>query len=136
MLRKKLFIRRRIVENAFGIMSARYRILLRPINLSPINAENVVKATCVLHNFLRSKSDSVYCSPNFMDLEGASGNIAQGLWRAEAVATSSFALQPTSARNFARTASDVRNTFANYFVKDGVVPWQWAHAGVAPPSSA
>lgn len=124
MLRKQLFMLRRIVENAFGIMSARYRILLRPIGLSPINVENVVKVTCVLRNFLHSKSDSVYCSPKFMDSESASGNIAQGLWGAEAAATSPFGLQPTSATNFTRTASNVRDTFAKYFVK-GVVPWQW-----------
>lgn len=40
------------MENAFGILAARWGIYNTTINLEPINVENAVKATCVLHNFL------------------------------------------------------------------------------------
>ena len=44
---------RRVVENAFGIMSAKWRVFRRPMGVSPQNAELVVKAACCLHNYVR-----------------------------------------------------------------------------------
>ncbi|KAJ8353056.1 hypothetical protein AAFF_G00115100 [Aldrovandia affinis] len=41
-----------IVENTFGILSAQWR-MYRVIGTSPGNVEKCVKATCVLHNFIR-----------------------------------------------------------------------------------
>lgn len=46
-----LFFDRRCVENAFGILVSRWRIYERQINMEPRNADIIVKATCVLHNF-------------------------------------------------------------------------------------
>ena len=43
---------RRIVENAFGIMTQRFRIYQRRIQLFPPTAVKIVQATVVLHNFL------------------------------------------------------------------------------------
>lgn len=44
---------RRIIENAFGIMAMKWRIYRRPINTEVAVAENIVKATVCLHNWLR-----------------------------------------------------------------------------------
>ncbi|RXN14784.1 nuclease HARBI1 [Labeo rohita] len=44
---------RRIVENAFGIMAAQFRVYHRVMELSPCNAEKIVQATTILHNFIR-----------------------------------------------------------------------------------
>ena len=43
---------RRIVENAFAILAQRWRIYGRRLNVQPDNVDKLVKATCVLHNFL------------------------------------------------------------------------------------
>ncbi|XP_075162741.1 uncharacterized protein LOC142235371 [Haematobia irritans] len=51
---------RRIVENAFGIIASRFRILLGTINLSPAKTRIVVLAICYLHNFLKSKTPNAY----------------------------------------------------------------------------
>ncbi|XP_047499503.1 uncharacterized protein LOC125045951 [Penaeus chinensis] len=50
---------RRVVENAFGILSQRFRIYQRTLNLLPDNADNVIFATCILHNYLRDNATNV-----------------------------------------------------------------------------
>ena len=42
---------RRVVENAFGIMSQRFRIFNHPIPLLPDRVEIVTMTACCLHNF-------------------------------------------------------------------------------------
>ena len=42
---------RRIVENAFGILVQHWRIFSRKLSLLPENADSVIKAFVVLHNF-------------------------------------------------------------------------------------
>lgn len=46
---------RRIVENAFGIMSNRFQCLLTTMSLQPKRVESVTLACCCLHNLLRDK---------------------------------------------------------------------------------
>lgn len=53
---------RRIVENAFGILCNRFRVILRsPILLSPEKVEKTVLCCCTLHNFLRPGLQSIAC---------------------------------------------------------------------------
>ena len=44
---------RRVVENAFGILANRFRVLMTAINLAPEKVETIVLASCLLHNYLR-----------------------------------------------------------------------------------
>jgi hypothetical protein len=46
---------RRYVECAFGILSNKWRIFQRPLNVSPDFAVDIVKVCVVLHNFFRER---------------------------------------------------------------------------------
>ncbi|KAK8776313.1 hypothetical protein V5799_030340 [Amblyomma americanum] len=67
---------RRCAENAFGITVARWRILLRTINLHPKNVDYVVKATCVLHNFILTLNSQVN---GYVDKEDNLGKYSETL---------------------------------------------------------
>lgn len=43
---------RRVVENAFGHLKARFRRLLKGIEMAPRHVLSMIKCACVLHNFL------------------------------------------------------------------------------------
>ena len=49
---------RRVVENAFGIMSTRFRVFHKDVPLSPEKVQTIVMATCSLHNFLMRNATS------------------------------------------------------------------------------
>nr|XP_055053261.1 uncharacterized protein LOC129438525 [Misgurnus anguillicaudatus] len=105
---------RLVVECAFGILSVRWRMYRRVIATSPEVAEVCVKATCVLHNFLRMKT-----------LEG--GRCAH---RAELTidpSSASDALRDAprmGSNNATRRAIEFRETYCAYFNQEGAVPWQ------------
>lgn len=46
---------RRVVENAFGILSKKWRVYKGPIELKEDTTIKVILATCILHNYLRVK---------------------------------------------------------------------------------
>ncbi|XP_077279076.1 uncharacterized protein LOC143906704 [Temnothorax americanus] len=70
---------RRVVENAFGIMTARWRIYHKPMNTSLATTESIVQATVCLHNFMMTRD--CYCNNNFADHMDCHGIIANGAWR-------------------------------------------------------
>lgn len=78
---RRLSRARRVIENAFGILTARWRILLSPLQMHPSSAEKVVKATVLLHNFLKM-NDGTYCPPDYVDQYEGDHTI-YGLWRKE-----------------------------------------------------
>ena len=50
----------RVSENAFGVMSNRFRCLLSNLQLLPDTATAVVRACCLLHNLLHRKCGKGY----------------------------------------------------------------------------
>lgn len=53
----RLSLARRLVENAFGILTQRFRIFCRRIKLAPENVDYIILSTCVIHNFLCEQKD-------------------------------------------------------------------------------
>ncbi|KAH9361526.1 hypothetical protein HPB48_001372 [Haemaphysalis longicornis] len=117
---------RRCVENAFGITAAMWRILLRTIHLHPDNVDFVIKAACILHNFL-----TVLNKPAHVDTEDQFGNVVAGCWRQNIQRVQVddgephfFDLETTQARNYNLNAAAVRDLFTAYTCSpDGEVPW-------------
>ncbi|XP_061716935.1 uncharacterized protein LOC133524806 [Cydia pomonella] len=111
---------RRIVENAFGIIAARFRIYRTQMNLSPETIGSVVRATCALHNYLTSSSLS-YASSECFDIENfEEGTITSGLTTR---ASTLEPLQRTIQGRAPQIANQIRSQFMTYFVSEGKVPW-------------
>ncbi|KAL1472267.1 hypothetical protein MTO96_023087 [Rhipicephalus appendiculatus] len=72
---------RRLIENAFGIMSSRWRILGRAFRASENTTEDIVRACMVLHNCLLQESSHsrlTYNPPGYVDHEDWEGRCMEG----------------------------------------------------------
>ena len=106
---------RRIVENAFGILAQRFRLYNRRLQLKPTTVKFIVKATCVLHNYLREHSTiaATYANlnPNHIPYLGTNGAIIR--------------LEALNGYRSAKEARIIRNKFKQYFNSpEGAVTWQ------------
>ena len=115
---------KRIIENTFRIMAARFRIFRRPIVAKVETVESITKACVGLHNYLmedRFADDNTYCLPGFVDSPHSGDE-----WRKEIPGDNGFIpLTRTGSNNYTRDAKRVRNLFSAYFnSSDGAVPWQ------------
>lgn len=116
---------RRVIENSFGILAARWRVLNNRMYCDPKNAEKIVLATVALHNFIKSDEENgaLYCPPKFTDWEDENGEVRQGEWRYEVeTPMSRFRI---GANNSSRSVFALRDSLADYFIREGTVPFQW-----------
>lgn len=96
---------RRVVENAFGILTQKWRIFLRPIDVEVKTATNIVKAACCLHNFVMVHCLSESCQDN------ADGSPDEGT---DESTPALLSFTPTN-RRATNAAFEVRDHFVNYF---------------------
>ena len=68
---------RRVTENAFGILTNRFRGFTTRMCLDPNKATIITLATLVLHNMLRRISYKSYTPEGFIDMETESGDIIE-----------------------------------------------------------
>jgi hypothetical protein len=104
---------RRCVENAFGILANRFRVLLNPICLSPAKVDKIVMASCALHNLLRTLAPDNYVQvPNNAQTHQITQVMLPG-----AVAA--------GRRSSTNKGKQIREQLADYFCsKDGSLSWQ------------
>ncbi|CAN7949215.1 unnamed protein product, partial [Ixodes pacificus] len=117
---------RRLIENAFGIMASRWRILRRAFRASEETTKNIVKACVALHNFLlknSAMSRSAYNPPGYVDSEDWQGNLTHGSWRNDDRGLPLRDMAGLGSHS-PGTALAVRDRLATYFLNDGKVPWQ------------
>lgn len=96
---------RRYIECTFGILSNKWRIFHRPLNVQPDFATDIVKACIVLHNYIRDRDG--YVVEDTTSITGLED------------------IQGTSTTRGGLKANNVRNILCKYFVSSvGSIPWQ------------
>ena len=106
----KLSRARRVVENTFGILANRFRILLTTIPLGVEKVELITQTCCVLHNFILNRKPH-YWQGNEDMVEGQNLPQLRGV-------------SHQGATNSTHNAKEVREKFKQYFNTVGQVPWQ------------
>ncbi|XP_066596251.1 uncharacterized protein [Prorops nasuta] len=101
---------RRVVENAFGILSQKFRIYNKRIQAKPENVDLTVLATCVLHNFIK-------------EIDGNNGhNMSITEFNETPRMLTNLHLQ---GGNSTMSAFAIRDLYKDYFNSTiGSVPWQ------------
>lgn len=100
---------RRVVENSFGLLSNKFRILLTKIHLSPPKVELIAKTCCVLYNFIRNRSPV---------LDIINDEETQDLCQMKSIYTNQ------GGNRSINMAYIIRDEFLKYFNGPGKVPWQ------------
>lgn len=75
----RLSMARRIVENAFGILAARFQVLLRTMQQDPDVVQEIVEACVCLHNLMRMRYQGLHAG--LTDMEDSEHNSIPGTWR-------------------------------------------------------
>lgn len=109
---------RRTAENAFGILSQRWRVYRGPIGSSVNTTKLIVQATCVLHNFLCEKDIAARRGPgSYSSLTPEDRGEVGGLVDITDLG---------GTHNYPRQAGRIRDEYVQYFSGPGAVPWQLA----------
>ena len=126
---------RRIIENCFGILAARWRVFRRPIRVSVYLVQKIIEAAVCLHNYLRLTDNAMYCPQGFVDCEDSSGRLQQGEWRnIVAGDVGAFRTMETPRGRPQIDAALIRQALTSYFITDqGSLPWQWQHVRSTGP---
>ena len=107
---------RRVVENAFGILVSRFRVMMTTIELPPKTVRDVVMTCVVLHNILRSQYQGQHGAQQPGDDDDGDvpgyGRLIFG------------AADGGRDRNPAREAKRLRDYLKDYFNNEGAVAWQ------------
>ncbi|CAG9124613.1 unnamed protein product [Plutella xylostella] len=98
---------RRFIECTFGIFANKWRIFHRPLNVDVEFAVDIIKAACVLHNYVKQRDGNKF-EDTFEGLPNSIIETTQNVRRGGPMLTT------------------VREEFANYFVsEEGKLDWQW-----------
>ncbi|XP_036339354.1 putative nuclease HARBI1 [Rhagoletis pomonella] len=116
---------RRVIENSFGILTARWRVLRTTIECCPESCEKIVLACIALHNFIMlNDQNRWYCPENYVDQVKAGNVVHLGEWRREIENDRSLLAMRSAVRRGPATAFNLRDKLANYFINEGYLPFQ------------
>lgn len=114
---------RRVVENAFGLLSGKFRVFRAPIPLKTATVRSLVKATICLHNFLIDRNAIDVDCERVVDREDLQqGILVPGDWRDNP----HEALQSIKSQTgrIPTDAKMLRLQLSEYFLNEGAVEWQ------------
>lgn len=104
---------RRYIECSFGILANKWRIFHRSIDVRKEFAVAIIKACCVIHNYEWERDG--------FKLEPITGFKLEDTLYVPVTVEEIPTCQPSRGN---RTSIQDRHRFADYFVGEGVVPWQ------------
>ena len=111
---------RRVVENAFDILTQRWRCILSCMHQHPVNVVKVVEACTTLHNLISTRITLLQA--NEVGREDDQGNVVPGAWCANIQLTDTDAMA-AGRPNF--EGKQIRNYLMDYYNSDiGRLPWQ------------
>lgn len=125
---------RRTIENAFGILTARWQILQKPLSMSLENSEMLFKALVCLHNFIMIGEEELpvfnrrYCPPDYVDQEDYI--VKEGRWRQQHSAYFKD-LGRVGSNRAGAVPKGLQNYLRDYFVSptgESQAPWQYEAA--------
>ena len=111
---------RHVVENAFGILSHRFRCFLTTMQLQPDNINLITMCACVLHNLMLTRYPNAVLEvdrehPDTQDLIPSAWRLDQQLQ----------GLIPLTGHHSQREAKDQCDYLSHYYMfPAGAVPWQ------------
>lgn len=110
-----------IVENGFGILANRWRVLHTPLGVTPDRARQIVLACITLHNLLRKRYPQLVRGE--VDEFDDEGNVVvRGQWREGLILTPGHNLV---GNRIQREAKMQRNYLCDYYNSPiGALPWQ------------
>lgn len=121
---------RRVVENAFGIMTSKWRVLSRTMTCNPERAKKIVSACTALHNYFMDHHYQTYFPAALVDYYDESGKFQPGKWR-QSQSAFCAPLQNLGTKRFTDAAKDIRNALMRYFNSvAGAVSWQGRAANI------
>lgn len=119
---------RRTIENAFGILAAKWRILRVPINANLDLVDLVVQSCVALHNYLLLTDNARYLPNGFVDCYSSTGDIVEGGWRTDCQINQLTPLVSQGSNNSLNYAKTVRDNLCSFVNSaEGSVPWQLAY---------
>ena len=114
-----------MIENAFGILRARWRIFSGPIECDIEKAVDVTKACVALHNYLCVTDGDSAVGPRYVNNGLVDSDSALGEWRDTVRDDNNLVGVRNAAARATRAGLAVRNAFKNYFqTPEGRVEWQ------------
>lgn len=112
---------RRVVENAFGILSAKFRCLRQPMAQTPDRVKTIVLACCILHNLIRDRTRII---GDFDREDPDTHEVIPGAWRNEPQ-MSPLVVQGWRGNTASKAGKALRDYMVEYFNSEaGRVPWQ------------
>ena len=128
---------RGVIENAFGILAARWRIFRRPIQGRVQTVQSITQAAVCLHNYVRKTNNACYCPAGFVETEDTTGEIRPCEWRGIVQEECNGALRPLCRSRGSRnqqSAVNIRENLKEYGNSpEGALSWQWDYVRCKGP---
>lgn len=116
---------RRVVENAFGILTTKFICLSRTLLCSPEHAQKITSTCYILHNYFLKNIRSSYCPAGFADHYDDDGHLIEGNWRKNTQSMTHLDRRPLRKVRPSESAKNIRELFKTFFNSaNGSLPWQ------------